>query len=1827
MRRPHKTLRLASERGRRDVLKDLRAIRALIGMALSRGSLLAACTLAVCGENAWPANAVSMQDAYHFSVIPTVTSAPSVKFDWATQPAGSSVEIYRRVLAATGGSGGTGGLASFSLRATVAASAKTFSDTGVAAGTQYEYYFRRINSGYGFDYEFRLVVTVGSALEDVRGSVLLVVDETMSAPLAAELRQYEMDLVGDGWNVIRMDSPRHSDAEPGRATVLRNAIKSVAAANPTLNSVILFGKLPVVYSGWDSPDGHENRTFATDAYYADLDGAWTDTATQNSGGLVNDPGNLPGDGIFDQHNMPSAAEVAVGRVDFSNMTKFRKFEVEYLRDYINKSHAWRHGHRTAAARVLQNDPWDVYMYGDTNFFRSAFSSTAVDNETNLQPAASLNAYLWAFGYDLYNSTMQGLPVKAVFTGLFKSYMMEWQRPDASMRCYMTQPDWGLTACWQSWFWHHLLAGRPFGDAIRYQWNWSHGDANVTSSSGWWGGEYGSNAVWMNFMGDPTLRMHVVAPPSAASVGKTGATATITWAPSTAPNLAGYHVYRSSNRLTGYTRLTATPVVGTSFVDNAAPAGAVYYQVRAVATTTVTTGFYTNQSQAAWAVWKSNDSANTLPVADAGSFTAKSNSPVRFTFGGSDPDGDVLTPIIITNPAHGQLRWDRGQSFYISSPDYTGADSFVFVMSDGAAVSAPATVTVTVSPADDVLLAWELPDTATTSTPGQASTYAAPHIQAGALTIGAGVVAASPGTKIDQFAVRGCASPAFDSDDYIAWTVAPDAAYQISLKRVTFGAFVDAEGVVANVELRASVDNFASSSVVVPLHRTTVTGGAAGAGILTGDLSDPALQNVAGPIQFRLYVWNASGMTASTAFGVGKLTDDAGSGVPDAIEDLVVQGMVISANAEASVARGGIAVSDGGTDGGLEFLPGVPHVLTYTISNLGSQALSVATPTIASPPANGTAVVSSVPATSVDPVSGTTSFNVTVTPAAKAAVSFVISIPSGDPLRNPYNWTVSGAADYRPAVAVPVPDAQVLPGRAFSYQFPPGTFTDQDGDALVYTATKSDGSALPAWLAFNAETRTFSGTPRIADAGAVVVRLTADDGFGGRGTEEFTITVETVDYFVTTTADSGAGSLRQAIIDSNAAAAAADSAVGRRILFAVPGNAGTITMGSDFPALTKSMTIDGGGAAITIDGGVAKSFRPFACATASVNLTLKNLTLDRCGRTETAANARGGAIQWLGTGILTLENVTIQNCLIKAAPSASTSYYAAGGGIAAAAGTLNLTDVTISGCTAQIVTGTTTASYSYGGGLYTNGPVTVNMTRCSVRNNTLVTNAGALTSAAAGYGGGICFYGPTALLTLTGCSIVGNTSTQNGGGIAYYSVSGAADGSARLLLSRCTVSGNTASGAAKSSGGGIYTTVSAGKYANLTLYASTVAGNTVSHPTSTAQGGGIFAYNGGTSMLTEIYNSTISANTATATTAANGSGGGIYLFNILDNKLAVISSIVQGNTMSATGSATVGADITKGTNAAMFGTPSRNIVGSTNGAHGMSNGVNACVIGSALLNPLADNGGPTQTMSLQANSPAISSGSMGWASTAGFDVTTDQRGTGYLRDSSPDIGAFEIQTSPPVIGIQPANTSVLYGASAALAVVATGSGLSYQWYLGASGNTSNPIPSAITSSYTTPVLTSSAVYWVRVTNLGGSVDSASASVSVATAFDTWASGIADPARRGAGDDPDADGISNLMEFALGLASDLHGYGSHLSGDVIGVGGSDHLAITYTCPEPAPSGVTYAVKVSSDLVAWTAAQTVEVGNTVDAGFRTITVRDTEAVGGANPKRFIRLEVSSP
>lgn len=86
-------------------------------------------------------------------------------------------------------------------------------------------------------------------------------------------------------------------------------------------------------------------------------------------------------------------------------------------------------------------------------------------------------------------------------------------------------------------------------------------------------------------------------------------------------------------------------------------------------------------------------------------------------------------------------------------------------------------------------------------------------------------------------------------------------------------------------------------------------------------------------------------------------------------------------------------------------------------------------------------------------------------------------------------------------------------------------------------------------------------------------------------------------------------------------------------------------------------------------------------------------------------------------------------------------------------------------------------------------------------------------------------------------------------------------------------------------------------------------------------------------------------------------------------------------------------------------------------------------------------------------------------------------------------------TPPSITAQPTSRTITAGTSTTLSVSASGtSPLSYQWYIGASGNTTTPVPGGTGPSITVAPGATTA-YWVRVSNACGTVNSGSATVTV------------------------------------------------------------------------------------------------------------------------------------
>jgi Ca2+-binding RTX toxin-like protein len=126
--------------------------------------------------------------------------------------------------------------------------------------------------------------------------------------------------------------------------------------------------------------------------------------------------------------------------------------------------------------------------------------------------------------------------------------------------------------------------------------------------------------------------------------------------------------------------------------------------------------------------------------------------------------------------------------------------------------------------------------------------------------------------------------------------------------------------------------------------------------------------------------------------------------------------------------------------------------------------------------------------------GTLQLNVTATDRGGLAISDSFTL-----LVEPVNSA--------PVVSTPIPDQTINTGLPWLYTLPASTFSDPDPtDLLTYSASLDDGSPLPAWLSFDPDSRSFSGTPVDADATNLSIKVVATDPAGAATSDSFALTV-------------------------------------------------------------------------------------------------------------------------------------------------------------------------------------------------------------------------------------------------------------------------------------------------------------------------------------------------------------------------------------------------------------------------------------------------------------------------------------------------------------------------------------------------------------------------------------------------------------------------------------------------------------------------------------------------------------------------------------------------
>jgi hypothetical protein len=347
-----------------------------------------------------------------------------------------------------------------------------------------------------------------------------------------------------------------------------------------------------------------------------------------------------------------------------------------------------------------------------------------------------------------------------------------------------------------------------------------------------------------------------------------------------------------------------------------------------------------------------------------------------------------------------------------------------------------------------------------------------------------------------------------------------------------------------------------------------------------------------------------------------------------------------------------------------------------------------------------------------------------------------------------------------------------------------------------------------------------------------------------------------------------------------------------------------------------------------------------------------------------------------------------------------------------------------------ISGLTISHGSCGEGCGIDNSTTLDLSDVTLTHNVAASNPGQMNGFPAG---GAISNQMTGVLTITRSTISQNAARAAGDTFQNSPSGGGIFNAGTLTLDRTTVAGNDAT--AVGVGGASSATANGGAIVNdknLTIRRSTLSANTASATGggSNSAGGGAVLNGSNPSVNVIVDRSTITGNTAVtgAPSAANSATGGITFGTM--NTATVKSSTITGNSAAHSANIVLLAGITiKNTivsNPLGGGENCGGTGASTSQGFNLTDGDgNGCgfiqptdqLHANPMLDPngLADNGGPTKTITLLNGSPAIDKGQV-YAGEADdqrgrvrpFDFTGVANATG---GGGTDIGAFEVQAPP------------------------------------------------------------------------------------------------------------------------------------------------------------------------------------------------------------------------
>lgn len=433
------------------------------------------------------ATITSAQDAKQYAImieskIDDTGFAPQVILSWQNDTTASRYVIYRRLYEVD----------KFEKIAEVSGGANTFSDLDPMYGQIAEY---KVEKVFSYDkeqistYAYKALSWDANLVRKELRTLLILVDNTLAFSISSKLEMYRKEIEKQGWMSIVKYVPRVESFNAKAVLNNKEMIKAVYEQTPNMAAILILGRVAVPYSGNTAPDGHgddnplpHKGAYPADVFYGDLDTRdWTDNKISNDKSAFPRQHNYINDGKWDDSNIPSKVELAVGRVDFFDLPFFEESEAEMINNYLQKDIDYRSGVLNADNDGILYDGFEsrqagyaadgwnnlTALYGRDNVVEMRIREEIIKNSYEMV-YANANGGIDNISDAIYSGEIAEKGYKGIHNMIFGSYNVDWDSESNLLRSIIASKPIALTSVWATrpfWTYFKLGLGETFGEAL------------------------------------------------------------------------------------------------------------------------------------------------------------------------------------------------------------------------------------------------------------------------------------------------------------------------------------------------------------------------------------------------------------------------------------------------------------------------------------------------------------------------------------------------------------------------------------------------------------------------------------------------------------------------------------------------------------------------------------------------------------------------------------------------------------------------------------------------------------------------------------------------------------------------------------------------------------------------------------------------------------------------------------------------------------------------------------------------------------------------------------------------------------------------------------------------------------------------------------------------------------------------------------------------------------------------------------------------------------------------------------------------------------------